>query len=198
MNYFSLHSVGLLSLTLLALGCGRNIDPIGSNGSTTAGGAGASGAGGGGAADSAAATAGAGGSGSGSSAAVTAATSSSSGGGVAVLACTNAGISFELDVAPRLKEGCSGGGACHQGAFETPAGIHQYLVGQAAAQCADGRLNVAPGDPEGSYLIDKITNQDLCAGKPMPKTFGNGAWMPLPSEDIQAVYDWICSGAKDD
>ncbi len=190
MNYFSLHSVGLLSLTLIALGCGRNIDPIGSNGSTNAGSAGASGAGGGAAEGSA----GAGGSG----AATAAATSSSTGGAVAVLACTNAGISFEVDVAPRLKAGCSGGGGCHQGAFETPEGIYQYLVGQAAAQCADGRLNVAPGDPEGSYLIDKITNQDLCAGKPMPRTFDSAAWMPLPSEDIQAVYDWICSGAKDD
>ena len=169
-------------MTLLTLGCDGKVvvDPLGSNGSTSAGSSGASGAGGG---------TGAGGAGG--------ATSSSSGGAVAVLACTSSAIRFASDVAPRLKEGCSGG-ACHQGAFETPEGIYGYLVGQAAGQCQDGRLNVAPGDPEGSYLIDKITNQDLCAGKPMPKPLGNGDWMPLPSEDIQVVYDWICSGAKND
>lgn len=187
MNYLSLRLMGLLSMTLLTLGCsGKVVDPVGSNGSTSAGSSGASGAGGGTATGGDGA--GAGGSG--------AATSSSSGGAVAILACTSKAISFASDVAPRLKEGCSG--ACHQGAFETPEGIYGYLVGQAAGQCADGRLNVAPGDPEGSYLIDKITNQDLCAGKPMPKSLGNGEWMPLPSEDIQVVYDWICSGAKND
>jgi hypothetical protein len=189
MNYLSLRLAGLLSLTVLTLGCGRSVlgpDPIGSNGSTSSSSAGA---GGGSAMGGAGVTAGAGGSG--------AATSSSASGGVAVLACTNTGVSFASDIAPRLKEGCGGAG-CHQGAFETPEGIYGYLVGQAAAQCPDGRLNVAPGDPEASYLIDKITNQDLCAGKPMPRAPGNGAWVPLPSEDIQAIYDWICSGAKDD
>jgi hypothetical protein len=180
-SHFSLRAGGLLSLTLLTLGCGGDVDPIGSNGSTSASGAG-------GAASSSTGT-GAGGSG--------ASTSSSTGAGVSVLACSSAGISFAIDVAPRLKEGCALG-QCHQSAFETPEGTYAYLVGQAAKQCADGRLNVDPGDPENSYLIDKITNQDLCDGNPMPRPFGNEAWMPLPSADIQTVYDWICSGAKND
>ncbi len=106
-------------------------------------------------------------------------------------------VSFAVDVAPRLKEGCAQS-QCHQSAFETPEGIYGYLVGQAATQCADGRLNVDPGDPENSYLIDKITNQDLCSGKPMPRPFGDEAWTALPSADIQTVYDWICSGAMND
>ena len=127
-----------------------------------------------------------------------ASTSSSTGGiGVSVLACSSAGISFAIDVAPRLKEGCATG-QCHQMAFATPEGAYKYLVGKPAMQCADGRLNVDPGDPENSYLIDKITNQELCAGKPMPTSFPSAAWTPLPSADIQTIYDWICSGAKND
>jgi hypothetical protein len=82
-------------------------------------------------------------------------------------------------------------------AFETPEGTYAYLVGKTSTQCADGRLNVDPGNPENSYLIDKIINQDLCGGKPMPRTYG-GEWTPLPDADVQTIYDWICSGAKDD
>lgn len=208
-SYISVHTVGLLSLTLLAVGCDGALDPGAGNGSTGASGAG--GAGGGAASSSAGPGTGAGATSSSTGAGATssgtgasagaggsgAATSSSTGGGVSVLACSSAGISFAIDVAPRLKEGCAMG-QCHQMAFETPEGTYAYLVGKASKQCEDGRLNVAPGNPESSYLIDKITNQDLCDGNPMPKSYGNGGWTPLPSADIQTIYDWICSGAKND
>jgi hypothetical protein len=33
----------------------------------------------------------------------------------------------------------------------------------------------------------------------MPKSgLAPGAWTPLPDAQIQAIYDWICLGAKDD
>jgi hypothetical protein len=63
----------------------------------------------------------------------------------------------------------------------------------------DGRLRAAPGDPEHSYVIDKLTSHNLCSGSGMPKGFGfNGKWKPLPAAEIQKVYDWICAGAKND
>src|SRR5512132_4705236 len=139
--YISSHTVGLLSLTLLTLGCGRTLVPLGGDGPASRGGAGggatssSTGADGGAASGSPGAGGGAGGSG---------ASTSSSTGGVSVLACSSAGISFAIDVAPRLKEGCATG-QCHQMAFETPEGTYAYLVGKAATQCADGRLNVDPG-----------------------------------------------------
>ncbi len=63
------------------------------------------------------------------------------------------------------------------------------MVNIAASQCNDGRFRVKPGDPSASYIVDKMTNVDICFGTKMPK-LGQ-----LPSGDIQTVVDWICQGA---
>lgn len=59
----------------------------------------------------------------------------------------------------------------------------------AAVECLDGRMRVLPGQPASSYLIDKMTNVDLCQGTQMPKL---GL---IPNAQIQTVVDWICEGA---
>lgn len=191
-SYFLPWTLGLLSLTLLAPGCGGDVAPTDSHGAASAHGAGGSGATG-----SSASATGSGATGSGGAGGAAVGASGSSGGGVSVLACSSVLVSFSADVAP-LFQGCSGGG-CHQGAaFKSQAGTYSYLVGEASGQCTDGRLRVAPGDPENSYLIDKLTNHDLCGGVPMPKGLDEDAWQTLSEATIQTIYDWICSGAKDD
>jgi hypothetical protein len=62
------------------------------------------------------------------------------------------------------------------------------LVGVPSEQCAQ-RLLVSPGNPGESYLLDKIVGQNLCSGTQMPKS------APLSASQIQAVSDWICTGA---
>lgn len=63
------------------------------------------------------------------------------------------------------------------------------LVGVPSVQCGE-RLLVEPGSPANSYLMDKLRGIDLCSGTAMPKNGG-----PLTAREIQAVEDWICSGA---
>ena len=115
-------------------------------------------------------------------------------------ACSGVVVGYAADVAP-LFNGCSGGDACHALAtgFQTPASTYAYLVGKESTGCMDGRVRVAPGDPEHSYVINKLSNHALCGGSGMPKGFGfNGAWKPRPESDVQTIYDWICTGAKND
>jgi hypothetical protein len=49
---------------------------------------------------------------------------------------------------------------------------------------------VQPGDPSGSYLIQKLLGRDLCSGSQMPK-----AGVTLPSADMAMLSAWICQGA---
>lgn len=97
---------------------------------------------------------------------------------------------------PILTSSCATTG-CHRGAtakagLDLSAGkAHAALVGVEATQCSDGRLLVEPGAPSESYVMDKITNTDLCSGGKMPK---NGT---LPSGDAATIANWICGGAPD-
>jgi hypothetical protein len=59
------------------------------------------------------------------------------------------------------------------------------LVGVPANEC-DNRLRVAPGAPANSYLINKLTGQDICAGERMPR-----GGTPLSSAQIDTIRAWI-------
>ena len=126
------------------------------------------------------------------------------GGSIGGFACSGASPAFSTVVFPMILSGCSGAEGCHQLSIGNPNVSYGYLVDQATMECTDGRKRVAPGDPEHSYLIDKLTNQDVCSGMPMPLAGlihpggGGGMWHPLPTADIQTLYDWICAGAKND
>jgi hypothetical protein len=54
-----------------------------------------------------------------------------------------------------------------------------------------GRLRVAPGDPDSSYLLEKIERATPTSGKRMPPE------QPLDPRDIDTVRAWILQGAKD-
>ena len=64
------------------------------------------------------------------------------------------------------------------------------LVDVTAAQGADGRARVQPGDSAGSYLMDKLLGVDLCLGTRMPK-----AGQSLAAAEIETMGAWICNGA---
>jgi hypothetical protein len=85
---------------------------------------------------------------------------------------------------------------CHQGAG-APRGLqldatHSYaaLVSVASSE-QPAVLRVAPGDPDSSYLIRKLTNTGGISGVQMP---ANGPPY-LPQSTIDVIRQWITNGA---
>ena len=84
------------------------------------------------------------------------------------------------------------------GDFQPPEGLtleagksHALLVNVRAGEV--DRLRVAPGDPDGSYLLAKVTPGAKIAWHPMPLN------RPALSEaERQLIRDWIAAGAKND
>jgi hypothetical protein len=103
-------------------------------------------------------------------------------------------VSFANDVAPLLDSQC-GTAACHagrkpkEGLDLQTATSFSAMVGVETSECADGRLLVDPGNPQESYLVQKVTGIDMCFGSLMPK----GA--PLTDAQVSLISAWICSGA---
>lgn len=87
---------------------------------------------------------------------------------------------------------------CHKGG-PSPAGemslerdeAHAALV-EVPASMAAGKVRVVPGDPEASYLIEKLTAPMPAAGETMPPD------APLEADRIELVRQWIEAGAADD
>lgn len=102
-----------------------------------------------------------------------------------------AGVTLSGDVQPILSQHCSGL-ECH-GNFFAAGKTFGDVVGQPASECQDGRLLVSPGAPGQSYVYQKVTGADLCAGEKMPR-FGNA----LDAAELQTIHDWICDGASND
>ena len=129
------------------------------------------------------------------------ATSGTGGGGATSFtpsgfSCSGATVHYSTDVAPIFAAHCGGVEGCHI-PMHTAAGAYNLVVSQPATECTDPRLQVMPGDPEHSYLINKVTDTNLCGDfPPMPKALST--WIELPPNIIQPVYDWICEGAKND
>jgi hypothetical protein len=92
--------------------------------------------------------------------------------------------------------GC-GTNACHGGVMpkadldlsQTEIAF-QELSTSHSTQCTAAPL-VSPGDPAGSYLINKLTGAGMCAGSIMPK-----GGPSLSSAEIDVVRAWIGSGAS--
>ncbi len=51
-------------------------------------------------------------------------------------------------------------------------------------------LRVDPGHPESSYLVNKLTGVDICAGTQMP-----ARGTSLSSAQLDLIRGWICQGA---
>lgn len=90
---------------------------------------------------------------------------------------------------------------CHTDVGRTPAGglvllegrSYQALVGQASRFKA-GAVFVVPGDPDASYLVQKLEGAADIAGSRMPR--GTGPF--LTSGQMQIIRRWIELGAKND
>ena len=109
--------------------------------------------------------------------------------------CASSTVSLSAQVQPILSascaiNGCHTGAAPQQGMNLSTGMTYANTVNVAAAECSGGRLRVKPGDAANSYIVQKLTNVDLCSGTQMPKTGG-----PLSSADIQTLSSWICEGA---
>ena len=65
------------------------------------------------------------------------------------------------------------------------------MRGYPSLGCCGRKVWIAPGDPERSYVLDKLRGQILCGGARMP--LGKP---PLDDGELSAISDWICEGAK--
>jgi hypothetical protein len=110
--------------------------------------------------------------------------------------CADTIVSFAADVQPIFSAACNASG-CHTGArpkegLSLEVGeAYASLVGAPASQCSE-RLLVKPGDPAGSYLVQKLMGTQLCSGSQMPKA-GQG----LPDAEFETISNWICQGAPE-
>lgn len=106
-------------------------------------------------------------------------------------------VSFAADIQPILTTSCAKTN-CHSGGNPDASldlrqgAAYGELVDMASTQCFGDRTRVTPGDPEESYLFDKIRNKDLC---------GNSKRMPYPptamlTPEQRTLFEaWICAGA---
>src|SRR5262249_48898404 len=75
----------------------------------------------------------------------------------------------------------------HDLVYDELVGVPSFSSGARSA----GLLRVAPGDPDASFLIRKLTG-DLAAGQGSPMPLGNPA---LDADLIERIRAWIRSGA---
>ncbi len=90
---------------------------------------------------------------------------------------------FERTVAPILTRRCLG---CHNTA-EAVGELDLSCADRAMAGGANGPV-IVPGDPDASYLIERIA-----AGEMPPEN--NGKKQPLPEAEVQMLRDWVRAGA---
>ncbi len=88
---------------------------------------------------------------------------------------------------------CHGGQAPEQG-LNFGNINREMLVGRASNQ-VPGRILVIAGDPDSSYLFEKLSQVEPQVGNQMPPKGAGGA---LPAASIAAVKKWIANGALDD
>jgi hypothetical protein len=92
---------------------------------------------------------------------------------------------------PTCAASCHTGAAAPQGLRLDEANSYGLLVGVASME-VPSILRVAPGDPDNSYLIQKLEGT-ASVGEQMPL---DGT--PLPQASIDVIRQWIIEGAVDD
>ena len=121
--------------------------------------------------------------------------------GCAAGSCVSCGPDATLsgDVQPIFTRSCATTG-CHTGT-RASAGLDLRAgtaygdlvgVGSSAAMCG-GRVRVVPGDPDASYLLDKLTGAPGICGVQMPRRGES-----IAASEIDLIRGWICRGAVDD
>ncbi len=112
---------------------------------------------------------------------------SGSGGGTSVVTLST--ISSQIFV-PRCT-GCHGGGSPSGGMNLEAGNAYEKLVNVASSE-KSGAIRVIPGDPENSYLVQKLRGDPGIVGLRMPR---NGPPY-LTDDQINLVKQWIQDGAK--
>ena len=106
-------------------------------------------------------------------------------------------ISFAANIQPIFGTSCALGG-CHAGAIPAgdldlgPAAARSELVGVAAMQIPS-RDRVVPGDPDASYLVQKIEGTSGISGQIMPlgcPGAPQGGAVCLNNNQILAIRTW--------
>ncbi len=96
-------------------------------------------------------------------------------------------VSYDKQVRPILQAQCLG---CHQPA--KAGGGYEMTVFDRLLKGGDSDMKaIAPGQPEESFLVDKITPQDGKAEMPQDKP-------SLSAAEIELIARWIAQGAVDD
>lgn len=98
--------------------------------------------------------------------------------------------SIQANVLTPLCTGCHSGGNAPLGLRLEEGASYALLVNAPSAE-APTLLRVNPGDPDSSYLIQKLEGTAEVGGR-MPL---NGT--PLPAETIAVIRQWIAEGAQD-
>lgn len=102
-------------------------------------------------------------------------------------------------IASAVFQGCSTR-SCHSdfsakgGLVLTPEKAYDQLVNVPAEDAnakAKGKLRVVPGNPEASFLFQKITEPAVDEGDRMPQRLPK-----LQDDHIAAIRSWIANGAK--
>lgn len=106
-------------------------------------------------------------------------------------------VSFSRDIQPIFDQRCA---LCHTGnATKDSAGLelsanYSYSSMVNVYSVQSPLRMVAPGSPENSYLVAKLTDNHLAVG-------GSGVRMPpgppLPQLEIDTIRQWILEGAQD-
>lgn len=99
--------------------------------------------------------------------------------------------SVARDFFGQLCVGCHAGASAPKGLDLTEDEAWEHLVEVPSVQRPDLHL-VAPGAPDSSYLIVKLTGGDGMAGRQMPRNQPARA-----AEEIDVIRAWIAEGAVD-
>ena len=107
---------------------------------------------------------------------------------------------FQNEIMPIFNHHCT---SCHGGAgagiAELKLDNKENILETAISVAATGRQEwkrIAPARPGKSYLLYKLTSDELIAGLRMPRTIDGSKSPPqLNKEEKTALFDWIATGA---
>jgi hypothetical protein len=85
---------------------------------------------------------------------------------------------------------CHGATSPNEG-MSLVAPTYATIVGVASSEAPD-LMRISPGNPDASYLLQKISSATPRDGVRMPPD------QPLPANKIEAIRAWIAAGALDD
>lgn len=103
-------------------------------------------------------------------------------------------VSYADDLLPLLEmSGCMTSG-CHGGTFVSSRfdlSTYEGIFGPGDGAEVLMTCNVIPGDPDGSYLLEKLTQDNPRFGDRMPLF-----QTPLSADQIELIRTWIAEGAQ--